>query len=366
MPSIEETVTAAFDAAGTEEEAPEVEEAPEAVEAAPEEDDAPEVEASPSRARDEAGKFAKESKKPADKPAPAKASGVAAGQAKAGGAATPLPAPLAEPVSAEPAVKAPASMTLAEREAFSRAPPEVQRFLDRRERDQSKVVAEAAEARKHVQRLQETIAPHADFLRNNGMDPFQTMGGLLGDARVIWHGSPQAKAAKIAQMIGAAGVDIGLLDQMLSGQAPAQGQQQQGDPVAAARQAAREEYQQMIAQAHQQQTQQRSAAFAAKHEWLQDERLGPQVRKLMDAARDAGVAADDESAYALAINAHPEIAPVEQQKKAAKSVTTAQAATAQAKAAASSVKGRPGLQMDGPKPKGIRAQVEAAFDAHER
>lgn len=377
MPSIQEDVAAAFDetegAADETVEAEPVEAEPiEAAEAEPAEEP---QSSGDSRVRDDSGRFARGTKKPATRAVGAEVKG----QGKADGAAspavpsaTPVPGP-ALPTQTPPpqqgettSTRPPSSLTLGEREAWDRGDVAgIKNAFARIDKDVRGVMQESAELRKAHGRLQETFGQHADFFRNNGLDPMQTVGSLLADARVLWSGNPNAAASKIAQIMNATGVSEAQLAAVLDGGGHPQGEPQQQQQSADPRAIFREEMQRMLADASTKQQQQRFAEFANSHGYLKDERLGPQVKSLMETAKAQGIAKDDESAYAWAINSHPEIAPWEQQKKAAANAQKVTASTQLAKAAASSVKGKPGLQNTAT-PKGIRATVEAAFDAHER
>lgn len=328
-------------------------------------------EAKAERARDQAGRFAKGAKKTSVRTASSQS--VAEGAKTAGvdraiPAVQPVPAATVEykgrPLDIS---KPPQSLGPAAREHWNQVPAPVREAFAKREMDVAQSIGQAVENKTFRDRFHQAVEPHGDFLRNNGMDPFQTVGSLLGDARVIWNGSPQAKAAKIAQMVRAAGVDINLLDQHLAGQAPQGGQQgQPQDHIAAAREAAREEFRQLKAQDDQERTHGGWKAFAAKAEFWAD--VKHDVADIMELSqRRHGVAMSIEDAYNRAVQLNPEVAGVLKQRNAAETAKQANASTQRSRAAASLVRSQPAAPKDGPKGKkgDWNAAVEAAWDGLE-
>jgi hypothetical protein len=204
---------------------PAPESAPEVVEAAPEVAPEAPVEAAPeapsARARDDAGRFARAEKpteKPAAPPDGAQKAGVkpaAAGLGKADGAAPPV-APPAEPT--QPSAKAPQAWTPQAREAFAKAPPEVQREVERREREMSRFMQESAPIRQFAQSVQQSLAPYETIARANGTDAMTWAGNALQMVASLYAGTPQQRAATIARAIHVSGADLDAINQALSGQ----------------------------------------------------------------------------------------------------------------------------------------------------
>jgi hypothetical protein len=319
------------------------------------------------RARDESGKFTKTPKAKAAKakePAAAAPKGgvhgaasaaPSAGEAPADGAA-PSPAPSAEAVST---LKPPSSLRPAAKEAFSKAPREVQEDLIRIDREVRQVMQRSAEATKTAEAVHRTLAPFEGLARSQGMDSMQYAGSVLQTAAALHMGTPQQKAAVVAQIIGSYGVDLEAINAALSGQAPpAQQAQPRFDPRAEVQRALEEE----------RVRQQEAANQATIREFLAsapedlDEVL-PQMTRLLQADRLQGGNLTPKAAYDEARWANPGIRArlqqQEQQRKAAEAARTRTAATAQAKAAAVSIRSQPAAPVSA-KPKGIDAAMDAA------
>lgn len=307
-------------------------------------DETPEQKAE--RARDESGRFAKEPKpKPAAKdvkPAPVV-------ELKPKLEAVPKPA---EPVKAEPSkpvtptIKPPASWRPEVREKWAALPPEVQQEVARREREVAVTLQQAAPLKQELEAWQRTLAPHAGMLQAFGGDPRRTIGEVLQAQAVLHYGSPKQKAGLLARLITGYNVSIDDLAGELNGTSPVpqqQSPQQFRDP----------RFDQFLAQAQQFRAQRDAAAkqeavatwtaFAEKHEYAEE------LKPLIGSYLGDGHAPDLETAYDMALHAHPEYRKVVLQRAAAETATAQHAATQEKKSAAVSLKSVPGgtPELDG-------------------
>ena len=343
----------------TDESIPEPVEAP--AEASPESTEHPAPDAAPQpapsqeRARDEGGRFTKEQQKQAAKKTAAAPKGGANGAVSAappavqGQPAGTTPAvPAGPPV---PAVKAPQSWTPAEREFYAKASPELQKVIDRRERDYARGIQESSEARKTAETVQRTLAPYETIARANGMDAMSYAGSVLQTAAALHLGAPQQKAAVVANIIRSYGVDIDALSAALQGQPQAQQPAQQ--------------YQQpQDIQAMVQQTLARERALQDAEAFLATEPkyidiVQKDMIALMQAKRSQGGNMTWQQAYDAACKLNDEVQEDLAREKAAEAVRTAQPVTDEQRRAASSPRTQPASRPSAPV-KGLDAAMNAA------
>jgi len=301
------------------------------------------------RARDETGKFAKAVTTATKAP---KATTPTVTDTPKATTQTATDAPPAAVTT--PTYKAPATWSPSAREAWGKVPSDVQAEITRREHESRTAIREAGETKKQFGAMKDSLAPFEMGLRARGQDPMKVLPELLQIDSVLYNGPLPHKAQVLANVIKASGVPLELLNQHLDGQAaPAQAMQPQQfrDP----------RFDQFLAQ-QQEAEKARNVAqiqeFAASHEFFDD------VREAMGGLMDAGLSKTLEQAYAKAIALNDDVQKVVKQREAAKSATASQANVAKAKVAASSIHGKPAAPTPGDgKPKGLRAQLEEAYDA---
>lgn len=237
-----------------------------------------------------------------------------------------------------PEVRAPQGWTAPEREAFAKAPPELQQAMVRREKEYHQGIEKSALGAKEWSRAEQVIAPHRAMIGN--ADPIQVVGNLLQAAHTLNYAPPQAKAQFLARMIKDSGVPIELLDSALSGQpAPEQAQHQQ--PVIDQRAITA----QIEAVMHMERLRMQAEAFGKDRPFF--EKLKPRMAALL---RD-GFAQDLDSAYDQAREADPEVRAAIRQQEAedaqrerarrANEGPNGPASTQRARIAGSSVKSQP-------------------------
>lgn len=317
----------------------------------------PESEDKPDRARDESGRFAKAVE---EKPAP-KAKPVPAPKTEK---VAPLEQKPAAPVAAPPApapVKAPQSWKPAAREAFAKAPPEVQQEALRREAEVTRVLNETADARRTVESVQRALAPYESIARANGMDAMSYTGSVLQTAAVLQMGTPQQKAQAFATLLHQFQPDLDAINALLQGQQP-QHQPQQAQPVDVNR-LVNEALEQRFGMAQQQRAGQDWEAFqATQPEFLGD--VKADMIEVLELASKQGRNLTYQQAYDRACKLNDDVSSIIGQRKAAEAARTKQQATEKAKAARSSPKSQP-TAAPAAQPAGRRAVLEAAYDDRE-
>ncbi len=314
------------------------------------------------RARDDKGRFAEKGKQPAVKPSAAKGPAGAAppaGQAQGTPAGVvPSPsAPAGEPV--HPAIKPPASWTPAAREAFAKAPPEVQREVERREKDMNRALQESAQARQYAAQVRETLAPYEGLARANGMDTTKWVGSIAQTAAVLHMGAPQAKEQILAQLIQAYGIDPAGVARFLTGEAQPQAHQPPQPPQDVGR-LVEQALQTRIQAATQERIQREADEFVATApEFLND--VWQEMGLIRQAAANAGRNMTWAQAYDKACQMNEEVSTTLAQRKAAQAARAPQPVTGAARAAASSVRSRPAA-APAAQPKGIDAAMTRAAE----
>lgn len=302
--------------------------------------------------KDEAPKAAETTRKPAAAPkagANGAASAPPAGQGKAAGASSPS-TPAAAPAST---VKAPQSWTPAAREAFAKAPPEVQREVERREREIARTLQETADVRKGYEQVQRTLAPYETIARANGMDAMSYAGSVLQTAAVLHVGTPQQKAQAFAALIQQFQPDLQAINAFLEGKAgPVPQNQPAARPV---------DIESLVNQKLEQARAKQDAEsfLATKPEFLDDVR--DDMLLVMQTARSQGRNMTWAEAYDRACKMNEGVQEALAQRKAAEATRTAQPVTDAARRAASSVRSQPAAPMRA-QPKGIREAMEAAAE----
>jgi hypothetical protein len=236
--------------------------------------------------------------------------------------------------------------------------------VDRREREMQAGLQEGAAERKLGQTYRETLAPFEGHIRASGGDPQQVVSGLLQTFYNLDRGSPQQKAAILANMFKAYNVPVEDFAAAIDGSGqPQQHQPAHIDPRTIAEQVERQVMERFQRQQQEQAVQranQELADFSAKHEFFDT------VRETMGGLISAKIAQNYEDAYAKACKLHPDVAPVIAQREAAKAATAQNAATQQARAAASSVKSRPAGFSSSTPQDSVRAALEAAIGERNR
>jgi hypothetical protein len=149
------------------------------------------------------GKFAP---KAGDAPAPAKVTAPKPPPEVAPAHGVVAPKPDAQPAPA--VVKAPTSWRPETREKWASLPDDVKQDIQRREREISVGLGEAANHRKTAEGWTKTIAPYEMLFRADGTDPQQGVAGLLQVAATLISGPEPRKAEVLAGLFTRYGVTV--------------------------------------------------------------------------------------------------------------------------------------------------------------
>ena len=277
----------------------------------------------------------------------------------------PVEAP--KPAMSTDGARPPSTWRPAAREHFSKLPPEVQQEVIRVDREFHQNKREYAEDRQLVQRMKETFDPYMPMLRAQNVDPFQFSANMAQTVAALSTGPQQTKAEIVANVIKTYGVDLATLAAVLDGQPlPQQSAQPQvyRDPRL-------DELLQTVEQAKAQRSAQldvqakESIRDIEQEEFFWD--VKDEVADWLDMAANRNVAMTPREAYNRAIQNHPEIAKVVQQRQAAQAAVNPSGSTLRSKAAASSPRASPTVPApDGASSRDLRAEIKAAWDAVEQ
>jgi hypothetical protein len=313
--------------------------------------------------RDDKGRFAPKAKTSASATAKPVTPEATATPAPAPAEAASTPAPVES--TPTPTLKAPANWKPAAREKWAQLPPEVQAEAVRVHHEVQKTLQETTQARRTAEALDATVRPYLPLIQAEGGDVMRAVGSLLQTAAALRTAPPAHKAQLVAQLIKTYGVPVDALDAALVGEtsqanhAPPEYRDPRVDQMLSALQA------QKAAQAKAEQD--RAAAevesFKAEAEFLDDVR--EDMADLIEVARRRGVALSLKDAYSRAVAMNPDVAEALRQREAAKAAQTANAATAKARAASSSVRSSPAAAPS-KSDDSIRALLEAGLAARSR
>lgn len=114
--------------------------------------------------------------------------------------------------------RAPNSWKPAAREDWANIPARARAEIQRRETEIQKELSQTATIRKFSQDLAQIVQPHLPVLQAQSIAPLQAIDVLLKNANVLYRGSPEQKARQIAQIMSTYGVDVRILDKVLSSQ----------------------------------------------------------------------------------------------------------------------------------------------------
>ena len=255
----------------------------------------------------------------------------------------------------------------------------MQQEIAKREVEMQRFVNDTAQARHVGDAFTQAIQPFHTAIQAEGVDPITAVTNLMQLASRLRFGTPMEKAATLAQVVKAYGVDVrsldGALDEVLNGNM--QQQPQGGADPQYVQQAVQQALAPLYQAAQQRQQAQQQEAEGRTRSELQQFADDPKneffqhVRKLMadvlDVAAKQGQELSLADAYQRAVVLHPEVSRVmlaRQQGVNAQSLTEA---ARRAKGAAVSVRGSaPVGNPNGVEPSSIRESIEAAIESHSR
>lgn len=130
----------------------------------------------------------------------------------------------------DPLAKAPQSWKGGAKALWKDLPLPVRLEVDRRERDTNRVLQESSLNNRKVAEITQVLAPHTDFIRQNyGGNPMVAIQNLFQAEQALTRAAPQDRAKFVADMIQTYGVDIAMLDEILSGQTQSNTRQGNGN-----------------------------------------------------------------------------------------------------------------------------------------
>lgn len=249
-------------------------------------------------------------------------------------------------------------------------PADVRAEVHRREREAQHVLQETATARQVYDYLGGLQQKFSASLAAEGVDVLTATENLMGLATRMRFGTPLEKVQTAAQILTSYGVDLLALDTYLAnqlpqaGQMPAQqpyGQQMMQDPRVDQLFARLEQAQRSRVEQVQQNAVSEVEQFGTGKEFFDDVR--EDMADLIELAANRGLDLSLNDAYDRACQMHPEIRKVLAARAAAQQAGTAQRSTAQARAAASSVRGTPSGVSTSADSSSLRSAIEAAIDS---
>ena len=318
----------------------------------------------------EPGPVAKPVEQPAGQPARPEAKGPTspgdAAQPKPAGAKPAAPASTPAAPAGGTELKAPSQWKPAVREKWNQLPREVQEEVLRRESDSMRLIGSVGQKLKFAETVSKEIEPFSERLERNGATREAFLGDVLNTVKTLAGGSPQERAEVIANIVQSYGVDLRVLDAVLTQRISAP----PPDPrvVEAQRRAYAAEsllakQRQSLEQGTQQEAESTLQQFSAdpKNEFFDD------VRDMMADLIETGRANSLDEAYTASIWANPETRKILLQRESEQRAAAKGRRADLARRASSSVHGTPrgsGV-VTGGQNMSLRDTIAAAFDAQE-
>jgi len=247
------------------------------------------------------------------------------------------------------------------REKWNSLPREVQEEVVRREADSMRLIGSVGPKIRMADEVQQHLSPFLPKLQEQGIPPSAFIGDLFASVKSLASPNGTERAEVVANIVQAYGVDLKLLDQVLTQRIQAGPQDAAARRAIAQANAVIQQQREGVAHQTELETQKALAAFAAdpKHEFLDN------VRDLMADLIEAGRAKNLEDAYAAAIWAHPDTRKILLQREATTRAADKTNRARQARRASSAIHGAP--QSTGtpvPQNASLRDTIAAALDEH--
>jgi hypothetical protein len=260
-----------------------------------------------------------------------------------------------------PELKAPSQWKPQVREKWNALPREVKEEILRRESDSMRLIGSVGPKIRIADEVASHISPFSERLQQNGVPPSQFIGEVFSSVRQLAEGNPQTKAEVVANIVQSYGVDLRLLDQILTHRIQSPPEVHQARALAARANAILTQQTEGIQQQTSQQAEVAVQAFGAdpKHEFLEE------VREIMADLIEAGRVHNLDDAYSAAVWAHPDTRKILLQREAQQRATAKTRRADAARRASLSVSGAPTVPGGGAPAAGnlsIRESLEAAFD----
>lgn len=261
-------------------------------------------------------------------------------------------------------LKAPAQWKPAVREKWNQLPREVQEEVLRRESDSMRLIGSVGQKIRMADEVQGHLQPFVEKLHQNGVNPSAFIGDVFTTVKSLSSGSLQEKADVVANIIQAYGVDLRMLDNILSQRLQQPPEVMEARRLAARAQSVLQERDSSVEQQTAVQAERHLASFAAdpKHEFLDD------VRDLMADLIESGRATNLSDAYTAAIWAKADTRKILLQRESEARVAAKQNRAQHARTASLSVGGAPRTAGSGPhlgSNMSLRDTIAAAMDAQD-
>lgn len=275
-------------------------------------------------------------------------------------------------VSVPASDRAPNSWKPATREHWAKLPAEVREQIRERERSIEQELTRTAQVRRFAQDFATAINPYAHLIRAQNSTPIQAVTNLMQTAAGLMQGNATQKAQIAAEIINNYGIDIQVLDQVLTNTLQNRGSNP--NQVAPVPDWARpifgfmDNVNKMQEQRQQQMQQEADEAIQSFSEKPFFDDVREDMADLMEAAANRGRVMTIDQAYEKAIALNPDIAKIVGQRKLAEAnrnpISEAAATLARARKASSTVKGAPqGSKAGAPNGKmSRRQQLSEAWD----
>jgi hypothetical protein len=287
------------------------------------------------------------------------------------------PAAKAEPVTPAEHVtqRAPASWTDDAKKDWNTLPLGVRQEVLRREKQIDEAMGQSAEARQLMQTMNQMVMPYMPRLQANQIHPLQSIKNLLEADNLLATAPQQTRAAFLAKIIKDYQIDINELDTALAGQVA-------GRPNAAAgveevvqraiqpllqpiQTWQRQQAEQVLREQQDAITTVQRMELDPKYEFFQEVR--DYMADIVEMHAKRGLAISPDQAYTMAIQTHPEISKVVQERTSQEAARTAltrgsEAAQRARNASVSVGSSNPvggGAQLNGSM--SLRDTIEAAF-----
>lgn len=289
------------------------------------------------------------------------------------------PTPEPEPIAAKGKgkFKAPVGWDAEAREHWEKIPENIQKEIAAREDEVARTIHGTLDARKTHEWLSHLSDSYAPVLAAEGVDsPAQAIEGLFKTVAELRLGSPQQKAAKVAEIISTYGIDIPTLDTVLSGQVPATGEGGGNggvDPnlehmidtkLAPIHQVFKQLEDMQAGQAEGRQTAANEAVgvFSEDAEFINDVRMD--MADLLDLADKNGRQLSLQQAYDKACALNPEVTKVLDERKATQALLDKKKKAVEKLNAGSSIAGAGAAGAGGEGDLSLRDQISSIWDTY--
>jgi hypothetical protein len=259
-------------------------------------------------------------------------------------------------IEEKPKIGVPQSWNKELSDDWSKLPENIQKYVTDREAEVHKGFTKFDEERVFGKQLKETISPYMAFINAEGSDPVTAVKNLLNTAHILRTADPVSKAQMFSQLAQQHGVDLSSLTQPTY-----------VDPTIRDLQAKIDRLEGGFKQSAMATEQEQERSLQSQ---ITDFAVGKQhfetLKPMMASLLSSGNAQDLQSAYEMAMFAHPTVrqsALAERDSLAAtKQQEDAKAKAAAAKAASVSISGNPGVNSSVELPAGsLREELTRQF-----